>query len=200
MTEQKQYTLDELKNKLTEKEKNFCHEYVVDWNGARAARAAGYSEKTSKDIAYQNSTKLHIQQYIEFIKNDYEMLCGISKTKQIKELYKIAYSSIANLHNTWIDLREFESLTDEQKEAIESIDTKTESKYQYNPETESKEQIEVKYVKIKLYSKLTAIESINKMMGYNAADKLEHSGEIKTTEPKINLLVDGKTFNMKEDD
>jgi hypothetical protein len=28
--------------------------------------------------------------------------------------------------------------------------------------------------------------------------KNEHSGEIKGTEPKINILVDGKTFNLKE--
>lgn len=31
-----------------------------------------------------------------------------------------------------------------------------------------------------------------------SSQKLEHSGEIKGTEPKINLLVDGKTFNLKE--
>ena len=57
---EKTYTLKELKKKLTEKEKNFCHEYVIDWNGARAARVAGYSEKTCTEIASQNLIKLHI--------------------------------------------------------------------------------------------------------------------------------------------
>lgn len=175
MVEDKKYTKQELIKKLTEKEKNFCHEYVVDWNSARAAREAGYSEKTCYEIGSQNLRKLHIQQYIDYIKNDYEMLCGISKTKQLKELAKIAYSNIAHLHNTWIELKEFETLTPEQKECIESIDTKTESKYQYNPETDSKETIAVKYIKIKLYSKLTAIEQINKMMGYNEAEKHDHT-------------------------
>ncbi|WBC28456.1 terminase small subunit [Rhodobacteraceae phage LS06-2018-MD05] len=41
---------------------------------------------------------------------------------------------------------------------------------------------------------------LSKMNPKKYGDKIqtEHSGEIKTTEPKINLLVDGKTFNLKE--
>ena len=71
-SKEKQYTLDELKKKLTNKEKNFCHEYCVDWNASRAARDAGYSEKTATEIGHQNLLKLHIKQYIDHIKNDYE--------------------------------------------------------------------------------------------------------------------------------
>jgi len=179
MEEEKIYTLDELKDKLTEKERLFCHQYIIDWNGARAAREAGYSEKTCYEIAHQNLTKLHIKQYIEFIKNDLEKEAGISKLKQLNELSKIAYSSIAHLHNKWIELKEFESLTDEQKAAIESIDTKHETKQVFNIDKEEKEDIHVNYVKIKLHPKIPAIQEINKMMGYNEPDKIEHSGEIK---------------------
>lgn len=78
------YTLEELKEKLTEKEKNFCHQYIIDWNGARAARESGYSEESSKQIAHENLTKLYLQQYIDFIKNDYEKEAGITKLSQIK--------------------------------------------------------------------------------------------------------------------
>jgi len=157
----KKYTLKELKEKLTEKERIFCHQYIIDWNGARAAREAGYSEDTAKQIAYEN------------IKDDIEKEAGISKLRQINELAKIAYSSIAHLHNTWIELKDFELLTDEQKEAIESIETKIEAKQSYNFETDKKEMIDVKYVKVKLYSKLNAIDQLNKMLGYNAPEKQE---------------------------
>lgn len=167
MDEPKKYTLDELKAKLTEKERIFCHQYIIDWNGARSAREAGYSEESVYEIASQNLRKLHIQQYIDFIKNDIEREAGISKLRNIQELTKIAYSNIAHFHNTWITLKEFESLTDEQKACIESIDTKTVT---INFEEETKT---VEYVKIKLYSKLQAIESINKMMGYNLPDKVD---------------------------
>ena len=170
MSEDKKYTLPELKKKLTEKEKNFCHEYCVDWNAARAAREAGYSENSDRAIGAQNLTKLYIKQYIDFIKNDYEFLCGISKTKQLQELHKIAYSTITHLHDTWITLIEWEQIKKDNPgalDAIESIDIKTEQR----STGEENKSIEVKYVKIKLYSKGAAIAEINKMMGYHEAEK-----------------------------
>ena len=174
MSEEKKYTLKELKDKLTDKERIFCHEVIIDWNKARAARKAGYSEEADRQIGYATFTKDYIQQYIEFIKDDVEKEAGITKLRQLNELAKIAYSSIAHLHNTWIELKEFEALTDEQKASIESIDTKTEAKQSYNFDTEEKENVDVKYVKIKLYSKLGALDQINKMLGYNAPEKHNH--------------------------
>lgn len=189
MADEKKYTLDELRKKLTDKERIFCHEYIIDWNGARSARKAGYSEKTCVEIAYENLRKPHIKQYIDFIKDDIEKEAGITKLRQLNELAKIAYSSIAHLHNTWIELKDFESLTDEQKEAIESIDTKTEEKQVYNFDTETKEMVDVKYVKIKLYSKLNALDQINKMLGYNAPEKhvgttINYNAELSKEEAK----------------
>lgn len=178
MSEEKKYTLSELKKKLTDKERIFCHQYIIDWNGSRAAREAGYSDKTRAEIASENLRKPHIKQYIEFIKDDIEKESGVSKLRQINELAKIAYSSIAHLHDTWIELKAFESLTNEQKEAIESIETKTEQKQSYNFETDKKEMIDVKMVKIKLHPKIAAIQEINKMMDYHSAEKHEHSGSV----------------------
>lgn len=42
---------------------------------------------------------------------------------------------------------------------------------------------------------------LSKMQPKKYGDKteVEHSGEIKGQEPKINLVVDGKTFNLKDD-
>jgi phage terminase small subunit len=167
MDEPKKYTLEELKAKLTEKERIFCHNYIIDWNGARSAREAGYSEESAKQIAHENLTKLYLNQYIDFIKNDIEKEAGISKLRMLNELTKLAFSNIAHLHNTWITLKEFESLTDDQKACIETIDTKTQT-INFDDETKT-----VEYVKIKLYSKLQAIDSINKMIGYNSPDKVD---------------------------
>ncbi len=175
MSEEIKYTLDELKEKLTNKERIFCHQYIIDWNGTRSAKEAGYSIKTATETAYENLTKPHIKQYIEFIKDDIEKEAGISKLKQVNEFNKIAYSTIAHLHNTWIELKKFESLTDDQKAAIESIETKTEHK------TVNEQDVSMKYVKIKLYSKTTALSELNKMLAYYDPEKKEikHSGEIK---------------------
>jgi len=171
MNTEKQYTIEELRIKLTEKERLFCHQYIIDWNGARSAREAGYSENTCKEIACENLTKPHITQYINFIKNNIEEEAGISKLRIVNELKKIAFSSIAHLHNTWITLADFELLTDDQKASIESIDTKVQKKNigdNLDPEI-----VDVEYIKIKLYSKIQATDQLNKMMGYNASDKLD---------------------------
>jgi len=47
--------------KLTWKEKAFLDEYMKDFNGAAAARRAGYSENSAKEIAYEILTKPHIK-------------------------------------------------------------------------------------------------------------------------------------------
>lgn len=211
MTEEIKYTLKQLQEKLTEKERIFCHEYIIDWNGSRAARAAKYSEKTCAAIASENLTKPYIKKYLDFIKDDFEKEAGISKLKQLKELHKIAYSSIAHLHNTWIELSDFEKLTEYQKASIESIDTKIEQKACRVDLTLSKKDgievkdatREVKYVKIKLYSKTQALEMINKMLGYNSPDKLDltSKGEsLNNTEREARIKELKEKLGIKEDE
>lgn len=187
MSEGKQYTLEELKTKLTPKERIYCHEVIVDWNKARAARVAGYSEDTARQIGYENFTKPYIQQYIAFIKGNLEEESGITKLRNLKELAKIAYSCISHLHDNWIELTDWEMIKESNPDvlsAVESIDTKTESKT-YNRGEDSEMDVETKYVKIKLYSKQQAIDLINKMMGYNQPDKVEHSGSIFVVKPPV---------------
>jgi len=161
--------------KLTEKERIFCREYIYDWNASRAAKKAGYSEKTAPEIGYENLKKPHIQKEIERVQKDLEKIAGISRKKVLEEYMKLAFSSIANLHNTWIERKEFEELTDDQKAGISEISTQVRTVYEYNPESDKKEPIRVEFVKIKLYDKQKALESINKMLGYNEADKIDHT-------------------------
>ncbi len=52
--------------KLTIKEQLFCNTYLSNnFNAAEAAREAGYSEKTAREIGYENLTKPHIRLYIK---------------------------------------------------------------------------------------------------------------------------------------
>lgn len=51
--------------KLTDKQKRFCEEYVIDLNATQSAIRAGYSERTVRSIANENLTKLDIQDYIQ---------------------------------------------------------------------------------------------------------------------------------------
>jgi hypothetical protein len=114
---------------------------------------------------------INIIRYIEKLKGQVAEMAGISKLMVVKEAQKLAFSSIAHLHNDWIELSKFNELTPEQKSCIERIETKTEQ----IKIADSDGVVEVKFVKISLYDKLKAIEILNKMMGWNAADKAEIS-------------------------
>lgn len=50
--------------KLTDKQRRFCEEYLVDFNATQAAIRSGYSEGTAKEIGCQNLTKLNIKEYL----------------------------------------------------------------------------------------------------------------------------------------
>lgn len=49
---------------MTERQKRFCDEYLIDLNATQAAIRAGYSERTANRIASENLSKPDIQQYI----------------------------------------------------------------------------------------------------------------------------------------
>ena len=51
--------------KLTDKQKRFCDEYLIDLNATQAAIRAGYSKKTAFIIANENLKKPYIKGYID---------------------------------------------------------------------------------------------------------------------------------------
>lgn len=51
--------------KLTEKQKRFCDEYLIDLNATQAAIRAGYSKKTAKIIGNENLTKPYLKEFID---------------------------------------------------------------------------------------------------------------------------------------
>lgn len=183
--EERKYSLKELKKLLNENNRHFCHEYVRNgWIKVSAYLTAYPTTKYQAAAASAHNLlkNTKIRQYIEYIKTDYEKICKVSKAKQIHTLTKIAYSSMIHYHNSWIELKDFENLTEEQQDAIESTETKT-----IYTETGT----EIVVVKIKLYDKLRAIESINKMMGYNEPEKHEVKAE-------STISIDGFTKEQKK--
>lgn len=148
-----------MSNKLTYKQQRFCEEYIYDWNATRAAIAAGYSEKTSFTIGCENLKKPYIQSYISEIQKDLEKQAGISRLKVLNEYKAIAFSNLAEMFRDWTKLSDFNKLTTEQKKAIAEITHKK----QVVGDTD----IETEFVKIKMYDKQKALDSICKMLGYD---------------------------------
>ncbi len=165
---EKTYTLEELEKKLTEKERIFCHEYIIDWNGSRAARKAGYTENAPRQAAYDTLTKTYIKQYIDFIKTDIAKEANISKLALIRELKLIAFSNLPAIIEKYEEggLKE---LTEDEQKVI--------SEYYHNKKTLGGEEGTVidSATKFKLYDKRGAIQDLLKAMGWNEADKVENT-------------------------
>lgn len=50
---------------MTDKQKRFCDEYLIDCNATQAAIRAGYSPKTAKQTGYENLAKPDLKAYID---------------------------------------------------------------------------------------------------------------------------------------
>lgn len=170
---------------LTGKQKKFCEEYIFDFNATRAAKAAGYSEDTAGQMGHENLKKPEIQAYITELQSDLSKTSGISRLKVLREHEKLAFSSIAKLHNTWIERKKFEELSDEEKACISEIQTQI----RRAPEEDGGGTVE--FVKIKLFDKQKSLDSISKMLGFDSASKVE----IKSDEKQV-IIIGGKEIEF----
>jgi phage terminase small subunit len=176
------------KGELNDKQRRFCREYLVDLNGTQAAIRAGYSPKSAATTASDMLKYPHVEAELALLRSKTADLAGVSALRNMKELAKIAYASTAQLRDTWITLKDYESITDDQKACIESIDTKEETVTSRNGE-----EIKTSYVKIKMYSKLTAIEMLNKMNGFNAPEKTDITSAGKSLAKRPRIVFERKT-------
>ena len=152
----------EQEKKLTDKQKRFCEEYVIDWNATRAAKAAGYSEKTAGSIGSENLSKPEIQSYIKYIQKDLSKIAGVSALRNILELKKLAYTNLASFKEDWTRFKDFKDLTEDQRAAISEMT---------HSETTFGEDGLKQTFKIKLHDKLKAIDMLNKMLGFDKDDE-----------------------------
>lgn len=83
-----------MNKKLTPKQEIFVKEYIIDFNGSRAARAAGYSKNSAQEIASENLSKPIIQQAIQRELEDRKERIEVSQDFVLKQLVKIAGADI----------------------------------------------------------------------------------------------------------
>lgn len=80
--------------KLTEKQKRFCEEYLIDLNATQAAVRAGYSSKTAYSIGTENLRKPEIREYCQQLIRERSERTGISSDFVLEELRRIAEAKV----------------------------------------------------------------------------------------------------------
>jgi len=86
------------KNGLTEKQRIFVEEYLIDLNATRAAKSAGYSEHTAKEIGAENLTKPAIQKIITKAQLKRQKRTEITQDRVLEELARIAFLDIKDAY------------------------------------------------------------------------------------------------------
>lgn len=79
---------------LTDRQARFCEEYLIDLNATQAAIRAGYSEKTAREQAAQNLSKLNIQEKIAELKAERSKRTEITQDSVIQELAAVARAEV----------------------------------------------------------------------------------------------------------
>lgn len=142
---------------LTPKERRFCDEYLISFNGTQAAIKAGYSKKTARNIANQNLAKLHIQQYLSVRKKKMADKLELSQERVMQEIARIALFDFRKLFNENGSLKAIADMDDEAAAVLASVDV--EELFEYV----DKEKNHIGFTKkLKTWNKVQALEMLAK--------------------------------------
>lgn len=137
--------------KLTDKQKRFVDEYLVDLNATAAAKRAGYSEKSASRIAIELLNKTHVSAEIQKRQAKLRGKLEITQERVLEELAAIAFANGTDFatitHNGLVRLTPTAEVPEEKKKAVASI-----KEGQYGTE-------------IKLHDKVRALELLGKHLG-----------------------------------
>ena len=140
--------------KLTEKQKRFVEEYLIDLNATQAAIRAGYKVDNARQTATENLAKPYIVEAVEKALAERSRRTGINQDRVIQELAKIAFVNITDVVNS--DCEILPDADEADLAAIEAVKVKT------IPTKSGEVGIERE---VKLSSKLKALEMLGKHLG-----------------------------------
>ena len=139
--------------KLTDKQKKFVEEYLIDLNATQACIRAGYSPKTAMEQGYQLLQKTSVQEAIAESMAERSRRTGINQDRVVLELARIAFVKMTDLVDSHGRIKD--NATDDDLACIESVKYK-----QSESETGSSVEREVK-----ISPKLKALELLGKHLG-----------------------------------
>lgn len=163
---------------MTNKQKRFCEEYLIDLNATQAAIRAGYSSDSAASIGSENMQKPDIRARIDKAMAERSKRTGVNADRVIRELARVAFinaNDVIDIDSATLKL----DASEDDTAAIASIKVKT-------IPTADGEGMERE---IKLADKLKALELLGKHLGM-FTDKVEHSGSIDTGNAALTSILE----------
>lgn len=109
---------------LTEKQKRFIEEYLIDLNATQAAIRAGYSTDTAYSIGNENLKKPEVRTRIDKAMAERSKRTGVNADRIVEELAKIAFlnpTDLIDINNAALKA----NVVPEDTAAIQSVKVKT---------------------------------------------------------------------------
>ncbi len=113
------------KRPLTPKQDMFVREYLIDLNATQAAIRAGYSVKNADKIGFELLGKTGVQSAIQAGMDKRAVSVGISATRVLNEIAKLAFFDPRKLLNDDGTPKRIHQLDDETAAAVAGIDIVT---------------------------------------------------------------------------
>ena len=176
---------------MTDKQKRFCEEYMVDLNATQAAIRAGYSKNSARQTASENLSKPDIQDYIAQERGKQKSKRIADITEVLEGLTKIVRFDKKEIYDENGKLLSIHKIPNDHRFAIQQLESE-EIKDRYgNIEGYSK--------KVKGYSKLDAMEKLLKYHGGYEKDNKQKSEHHVSFDKEITDLITPSTYQPKED-
>ena len=170
---------------MTDAQKRFCDEYLIDLNATRAYKVA-YPRCKKDETANAASSRMlrnvKVQEYISKKQQEIEKRTEITQDMVIKELAKIAFLDIRKLYTENGQLKNIADIDSDTAGAISQLETLEE----YEGYGDDREKIGDTQ-KVKLLDKTKALELLGRHLGiFN--DKIDVN--VKEKEEKKNAISD----------
>lgn len=148
---------------MTDAQKRFCDEYLIDLNATRAYKVA-YPRCKKDETANAASSRMlrnvKVQEYISKKQQEIEKRTEVTQDMVIKELAKIAFLDIRKLYTENGQLKNIADIDSETVGAISSLETLEE----YDGYGDNREKIGDTQ-KVKLLDKTKALELLGRHLG-----------------------------------
>lgn len=151
---------------LSDKQKLFVERYLISLNATKAAKEAGYSEKTAYRIGFENLKKPQIAELIEQKRNEAQKRNEVSLDEILREYKRIAFTGMSRFIKINDDGEPVVDLSDC---TPEDLDLLTETRLEAFNENNGQRQ--VYRVKIKTMDRLKALETLGKHLGLGEKSK-----------------------------
>jgi phage terminase small subunit len=166
---------------LTDRQRVFVEEYLVDLNGTQAAIRAGYSPDSARSIASENLTKPNIAAAVDAALAERP---GVTRARIVDELAAIAFSDIRKVVSWRPEMTVIEAEEGAEGEeggrAVVSRVTVVDSAT-LEPETAAAvaevSQGATGALKVKMHDKSAALEKLGRTLGM-FKDRVEHTGQV----------------------